>query len=54
MSKTTSRTAGGGRGRALLPDRLVSGYEAFLGERFPYEQERFHHLAEAGQIPVSC
>ena len=52
MSNTTSRTAGGGRGRALLlPDRLVSGYEAFLGERFPYEQERFHHLAEAGQNP---
>jgi hypothetical protein len=51
MSNTISRTAGGGRGRALLPDRLVSGYEAFLGERFPYEQERFHHLAEAGQNP---
>ena len=51
MSNTTSRTAGGGRGRALLPDRLVSGYEAFLGERFPYEQKRFHHLAEAGQNP---
>jgi carbonic anhydrase len=51
MSKTTSRTAGRGRGHAVLPERLVSGYEAFLGGRFPYEQERFRHLAETGQNP---
>src|SRR3984893_1558010 len=51
MSKTTSRTAGCGRGHALLPERLVSGYEAFLGGRFPYEQERFRQLAEMGQNP---
>jgi carbonic anhydrase len=51
MSETTSRTVGDAPGRVLLPERLVSGYEAFLGERFPYEQERFHHLAEAGQNP---
>ena len=51
MSETASRTAGGENGRALLPERLVSGYEAFLGGRFPYEQERFRHLAETGQNP---
>jgi carbonic anhydrase len=51
MSETTSQRASCGCGRALLPDRLVSGYEAFLGGRFPYEQERFRHLAEAGQNP---
>ncbi|WP_174511590.1 carbonic anhydrase [Methylocella tundrae] len=37
--------------RPLLPDRLVSGYEAFLGGRFAREQDRFHHLAEKGQNP---
>ena len=35
----------------LLPDRLIRGYESFLGSRFPYEQERFRHLAEEGQNP---
>jgi carbonic anhydrase len=40
-----------GRGRARLPERLVSGYEAFLGGRFRHEKDRFHHLAEAGQTP---
>jgi carbonic anhydrase len=50
MSETTSRTAQE-HGHALLPDQLISGYEAFLGGRFPYEQERFRHLAEAGQNP---
>ncbi|QBR71751.1 carbonate dehydratase [Beijerinckiaceae bacterium] len=39
-----------GRG-ALLPERLVSGYEAFLSGRFKREQDRFHALAEAGQKP---
>jgi len=37
--------------RQLLPERLVSGYEAFLGGRFQREQERFRHLAETGQKP---
>jgi carbonic anhydrase len=35
----------------LLPDRLVSGYESFLGGRFSREHDRFHQLAEAGQNP---
>jgi carbonic anhydrase len=48
MTETTSPTARRAEGHALLPDRLVSGYEAFLGGRFAYEQERFHRLAEAG------
>ncbi|MFZ0494730.1 MAG: carbonic anhydrase [Methylocella sp.] len=51
MSRTTSRTAGPERGRTLLPERLASGYEAFLGGRFTREQDRFRHLAEAGQKP---
>jgi carbonic anhydrase len=51
MTETTSPIARRAGGHALLPDRLVSGYEAFLGGRFAYEQERFHHLAEAGQSP---
>ncbi len=33
VSGTTSRTAGPERGRALLPDRFVSEYAAFLGGR---------------------
>lgn len=37
--------------RQLLPDRLVSGYEAFLAGRFAREHDRFHQLAEAGQSP---
>jgi len=51
LSETTSRTADDERARTLLPGRLVSGYEAFLRGRFSYEQERFRHLAEAGQNP---
>ncbi|WP_051952980.1 carbonic anhydrase [Methylocapsa aurea] len=37
--------------RPLLPDRLVSGYEAFLGGRYAREYDRFQHLARAGQNP---
>ena len=51
MSAATSRTAGPERGRTLLPERLVSGCEAFLGGRFTREQDRFRHLAEGGQKP---
>jgi carbonic anhydrase len=36
---------------ALLPQRLIDGYEAFLGGRFAREHDRFHLLAEAGQAP---
>jgi len=51
VSRTTSRTAGPERGGTLLPERLVSGYEAFLGGRFRRDQDRFRQLAEAGQKP---
>jgi carbonic anhydrase len=51
VTGTTSRTDGPERGRTLLPERLVSGYEAFLGGRFTREKDRFRHLAEAGQKP---
>jgi len=51
VSAATSRTAGPERGRTLLPERLVSGCEAFLGGRFTREQDRFRHLAEGGQKP---
>ena len=49
VSGTTARTAGPERGPTLLPERLVSGYEAFHGGRFTREQDRFRLLAEAGQ-----
>lgn len=39
------------RSAALLPERLVAGYEAFLAGRFAREHERFEHLASAGQNP---
>jgi carbonic anhydrase len=51
VSGTTARTAALERGRALLPERLVGGYEAFLGGRFTREQDPFRHLVEAGQKP---
>ena len=35
----------------MFPERLVHGYRAFLGERFPRERSRFAALAEAGQRP---
>ncbi|MEJ2623114.1 MAG: carbonic anhydrase [Pseudolabrys sp.] len=34
-----------------LPQRLIDGYTAFLGERLPVEQGRFRDLAEHGQSP---
>ena len=46
VGQTRSKT-----GEALLPHRLVRGYEAFLGGRFLGEQERFKDLAETGQKP---
>jgi carbonic anhydrase len=36
---------------ALLPARLVEGYEAFLGGHFRREQERYRQLAKRGQSP---
>jgi carbonic anhydrase len=36
---------------ALLPPRLVAGYESFLSGRFDHEQHRFRELAETGQQP---
>ena len=35
----------------MFPERLVEGYRAFLGERFPRERSRFAALAVAGQRP---
>jgi len=34
-----------------FPERLTSGYRAFLDGRFPTERNRFRILAEAGQQP---
>jgi carbonic anhydrase len=34
-----------------FPPRLIDGYTAFLSERLPVEQTRFHDLAETGQRP---
>jgi carbonic anhydrase len=36
---------------AALPDRLISGYRAFLAERLPQEKSRFETLAAEGQQP---
>ncbi len=36
---------------ALLPARLVAGYEDFLGGRFRREQDRYGQLAKTGQKP---
>ena len=36
---------------APLPERLVAGYEAFLGGRFTSESLRYRQLAEKGQSP---
>ncbi|MCI0598954.1 MAG: carbonic anhydrase, partial [Beijerinckiaceae bacterium] len=38
-------------GPRLLPERLISGYDAFVGGRFARERDRFRHLALAGQTP---
>lgn len=35
----------------LLPARLVTGYEVFLGGRFRREQDRYSELAKSGQKP---
>ena len=34
-----------------FPQRLIDGYQAFLGDRFAREQARFRELAENGQKP---
>ncbi len=34
-----------------FPERLLQGYESFLGHRFSAEQRRFRSLAETGQKP---
>lgn len=44
MSATTQS------GKAF-PEALVRGYQSFLGQRFPSEQQRFRELAESGQKP---
>jgi carbonic anhydrase len=51
MADPTTQKADDAPARPLLPQRLVGGYEAFLGGRFAREYDRFHHLAEAGQSP---
>lgn len=35
----------------VLPERLVTGYEAFVTGRFSHEQQRYRTLAENGQKP---
>ena len=35
----------------MFPERLVEGYRAFLGGRFPGERSRYEMLAEKGQRP---
>src|ERR687890_146815 len=35
----------------MFPERLITGYRAFLGDRFSRERSRFAALAKAGQRP---
>jgi carbonic anhydrase len=35
----------------MFPERLQTGYRAFLGDRFPRERRRYEALAEHGQKP---
>jgi carbonic anhydrase len=37
--------------RMTFPERLIEGYEAFLGGRLIEEQNRYRQLAETGQSP---
>lgn len=37
--------------KLAFPDRLSSGYQAFLSGRFPGERVRYQRLAESGQNP---
>lgn len=46
-----TQTEAGEASRPLLPERLVRGYESFLGGRFTREQDRFRQLAVDGQNP---
>jgi carbonic anhydrase len=48
---TTPNSPGSGHGHQLLPERMVEGYKSFLGGHFAREQDRFRHLAAAGQKP---
>jgi carbonic anhydrase len=48
---TLPHTPGTANGHCHLPKRLVEGYESFLAGRFAREQDRFRHLAAAGQTP---
>ena len=40
-----------GSRRAMFPERLITGYRAFLGGRFAGEQSRYESLARTGQRP---
>lgn len=52
MSEADSREAGGRtRAPAPFPDRLLTGYQAFMGDRFARESARYRELAEKGQNP---
>jgi carbonic anhydrase len=49
MAETSGSSTTGER--ALLPPRLIEGYEVFLGGRFRREQDRYRQLAKSGQRP---
>lgn len=51
MAETPPGNAAIPLGSRLLPERLISGYEAFVCGRFARERDRFRHLALAGQTP---
>ena len=48
---TTAMNDGSSGGALDFPSSLLKGYQAFKQGRFEIEQERYRHLAEAGQKP---
>src|SRR3974377_1766221 len=48
---SAARPNNSGTDLVLLPERLIEGHKSFLRVRFAQEQDRFRHLAAAGQSP---
>lgn len=51
MSEAALRGTGHKIGQPQFPERLLSGYRAFMGDRFARESARYRELAEKGQNP---
>lgn len=51
MSDAVSHDADRQARAGAFPERLLSGYRVFMGERFARERARYRELAESGQKP---